>query len=79
MGPLAWHPARSCLCSVTRPSGRVYVWARAYAEQWSAFAPDFKELEENIEYCEQEDEFDWATPVSHIGSATLLMLVNIYS
>lgn len=54
---LAWHPVRPIVLSVSL-IGLVYIWAKDYTENWSAFAPDFKELEENEEYVEREDEFD---------------------
>ncbi|KAF6142395.1 hypothetical protein GIB67_033822, partial [Kingdonia uniflora] len=54
---LAWHPVHPIVVSVSW-SGLVYIWAKDYTENWSAFAPDFKELEENEEYVEREDEFD---------------------
>lgn len=53
-----WHPIRPIIATVSGWKGLVYIWATRYQENWSAFAPDFKELEENVEYEEREDEFD---------------------
>ena len=47
------------LCvSVSSDQGLVHIWATNIAERWSAYAPGFEELEENLEYAEREDEFD---------------------
>ncbi len=56
---LEWHPAAApAQLLAACAGGRTMVWARALAQRWSAFAPDFRDLAANDEYVEREDEFD---------------------
>lgn len=53
---VVWHPSRPVLCCIS--AGEVGIYIHNYIENWSAYAPDFEELEENRLYMEKENEFD---------------------
>ncbi|OAA54458.1 WD domain-containing protein [Cordyceps fumosorosea ARSEF 2679] len=57
-GVIEWHPARAMLAACGLETGRIYIWSVISPQKWSALAPDFAEVEENVEYIEKEDEFD---------------------
>src|SRR5690606_8519882 len=57
-GVIEWHPHRALLAARGLETGRIYIWSVTSPQKWSALAPDFAEVEENVEYIEKEDEFD---------------------
>ncbi|KAE8244063.1 hypothetical protein A4X13_0g6834 [Tilletia indica] len=52
-----WHPTRPVIASACS-TGAVHFWFSKSEEAWSAYAPQFEELEENVQYEEREEEFD---------------------
>ena len=58
LGVIEWHPSRPLVAACGLDTGRIYFWSIITPQRWSALAPDFAEVEENVEYIEREDEFD---------------------
>lgn len=57
-GVIEWHPHKPLLAACGLETGRINIWSVTSPQKWSALAPDFVEVEENVEYVEKEDEFD---------------------
>lgn len=55
---LEWHPHKPLLVACGAETGRINIWSVTSPQKWSALAPDFAEVEDNVEYIEKEDEFD---------------------
>lgn len=53
-----WNYSKCMIGSNGIEYGVIYLWSVQFPQKWSALAPDFVEVEENIEYEEKEDEFD---------------------
>jgi COMPASS component SWD1 len=70
LSAVEWHPHRPFVAAVGVDAGRVYLWSILTPQRWSALAPDFVEVEENVEYVEREDEFD-IQPIEEIHKRRL--------
>ena len=57
LADMTWHPTRPMFATISH-FGTIYLWGVHYVQNFSAFAPSFTELEDNVEYKEREDEFD---------------------
>lgn len=57
-GVVEWHPHRPLVVACGLETGRCHIWSIIPQQRWSALAPDFVEVEENVEYVESESEFD---------------------
>ena len=55
---IEWHPSKPLLACTSIETGTIQIWGIEPQQKWSALAPDFKEVTENVEYVEREDEFD---------------------
>ena len=51
-----WHPSKPLLACIS-VEGIISIWGIDPPQKWSALAPDFTEVTENVEYVEREDEF----------------------
>ncbi|ODV59884.1 COMPASS subunit protein SWD1 [Ascoidea rubescens DSM 1968] len=53
-----WNFKKNKVSATGVDSGTIYIWSIIINQKWSSLAPDFIEIDENIDYIERENEFD---------------------
>ncbi|CCF56084.1 hypothetical protein KAFR_0A06490 [Kazachstania africana CBS 2517] len=53
-----WNFHTMTIASNGFETGNIYCWSIVIPPKWSALAPDFEEVDENVDYVEKENEFD---------------------
>ncbi|GMM48255.1 COMPASS subunit protein [Pichia kluyveri] len=61
-----------CVCANGMDSGTIFIWGVKPLQKWSALAPDFEEIEQNIDYIEMEDEFDLNEEIDEINDEKII-------
>lgn len=50
---ISWNFNNMCIACNGFETGSIYIWSIVIPPKWSALAPDFEEVEENVEYDEK--------------------------
>jgi hypothetical protein len=72
---IQWHPYLSEWLSVSQ-HGNIYLWGNVPKMKWSAFAAEFEEIDENVEYIEKETEFDQVSGIALIRLSVSLTFIR---
>ena len=65
---IEWHPTRPLLACTGIETGIISIYGIEVGQKWSALAPEFTEVTENVEYVEREDEFGKSPIICHSRS-----------
>ncbi|KAL6926897.1 hypothetical protein ACO0SA_003978 [Hanseniaspora valbyensis] len=58
LSDIDWDANKMCIVATGVDSGDVFYWSVNLPPKWASLAPDFEEVDEQVEYIEKEDEFD---------------------
>lgn len=58
LSDIDWDPNKMCIVANGVESGDIFFWTINLPPKWASLAPDFEEVDEQVQYLEKEDEFD---------------------
>lgn len=58
LSKIDWDPNNMSIAASGYESGDIFCWEVSLPPKWASLAPDFEEVDEQVQYIEQEDEFD---------------------